>query len=80
MNNVLDIDKDFFEAHQTRTEYVRDPLPGEFAEVDIPANAFVRVFRINQRALVKALETPTGERVATVMQSMTDTTGTRKAA
>ncbi len=79
MANGLTSDWAFFEANRAKMEYVRAPLPGEFDGVDIPEGSFVRVYLINRRSLVKALESPTGERVATVMESE-PATATRKRA
>jgi hypothetical protein len=61
-------DRAYFAAHKARKEYVRAPWPNEFDEMHIPAEARVRVYWINQRALVKALELPNGERLATVLE------------
>jgi hypothetical protein len=61
-------DQAYFAAHKTKGEYVRAPLPGEFDGVAIPPEARVRVFLINGRSLVKALELPSGERLATVLE------------
>ncbi len=62
------IDRDYFATNRTKSEYIRPPLDGEFEEVNVPADAFVRVFLINQRSLVKALELPGGERLATMIE------------
>jgi hypothetical protein len=68
----------FFEANRAKMEYVRAPLPGEFDGIDVPAGSRVRVYLINRRSLVKALESDTGERLATVMES--ESNGARKSA
>jgi hypothetical protein len=70
----------FFEENKTKMEYVRAPLPGEFDGIDVPEGSFVRVYLINRRSLVKALEAPTGERVATIMESEPATAARKRAA
>ncbi len=61
------VDRDYFAANKNKLEYVRAPMPNEFEDVVVPAEARVRVYRINQRSRVKVLESPTGERLATVI-------------
>lgn len=61
-------DQAYFAAHKTKGEYVRAPLPNEFTGMVIPPEARVRVFLINGRTLVKALELPNGERLATALE------------
>lgn len=67
-NKELLIDRDYFATNRTKSEYTRAPFAGEFGSLEIPAHAFVRVFLINQRSLVKALELPSGERLATMIE------------
>jgi hypothetical protein len=62
------IDRDYFATNRTKSEYTRAPFDGEFGALNVPADAFVRVFLINQRSLVKALELPTGERLTTMIE------------
>ena len=61
-------DREFFEMYPMRKDYVRAPLAGEFEDILIPPDAQVHVFWINQRTLVKALELPRGERLATKLE------------
>jgi hypothetical protein len=68
VTTITSVDRDYFARHSAKLDYVRDPLPGEFDDVVVPADAYVRVFAINPRTYVKALERPTGERLATVIE------------
>ena len=74
------IDRDYFATNRTKSEYTRAPLAGEFGDLDVPADAFVRVFLINQRSLVKALELPGGERLGTTIERFKVTEAVERAA
>ncbi len=71
MSEVKSIDREYFEANTGKMEYVRAPQPNEFTGLEIPEGARVRVYLINRRSLVKALEVPTGERLATIIEADT---------
>ncbi len=80
MSKVKSIDREYFEGNKDKMEYVRAPQPNEFAGVKIPKGARVRVYLINRRSLVKALEVPTGERLATIIEADTGRQGYKRAA
>jgi hypothetical protein len=81
MNNKEQlIDRDYFAANRTKSEYTRAPFDGEFGALNVPAEAIVRVFLINQRSLVKALELPSGERLATTIERFKVTEHSEQAA
>ena len=80
MSATSSIDRDYFAAHKDKLEYVRAPLPDEFANTQLPADARVRVFLINRRTLVKVLERPGGERLATVIDAESGAEPARRAA
>lgn len=63
-------DAEFFAAHRDKTEYVRAPLPGEFTDVKYHHDTRVRVYFINRRTVVKALESDEGERLATLIETI----------
>jgi len=63
-------DAEFFASHRDKTEYVRAPLPGEFADVTHRHDHRVRVYFINRRTVVKALESGDGERLATLIETI----------
>ena len=64
-------DAEFFASHRDKTEYVRSPLPGEFTELNPRQEHRVRVYFINRRTVVKALESGEGERLATQIELIT---------
>lgn len=64
-------DAEFFASHRDKTEYVRALMPGEFAEVTHGQDHRVRVYFINRRTVVKALESSAGERLATQIETIT---------
>ncbi|WP_026370293.1 hypothetical protein [Kallotenue papyrolyticum] len=80
MADVTHDDWAFFEANRTKMDYVRAPQPGEFTDIEIPEGSRVHVYLINRRSLVKALELPTGERIATVMELEPQAAAKRRAA
>ena len=64
MMNAKELDRVYFEANPSGFSYDRAPLPQEWAEVDIPTDATVSVYKINNVSRVRALQSRTGERLA----------------
>ncbi len=59
-----EIDREYFETNPTAFSYERGPLPQEWVGVDVPADASVSVYKINNQSRVRALQTGLGERLA----------------
>ncbi len=66
---ILPIDTAYFQAHPDAWEYHRAPLPDEWGQRALPVGACVRVYLVTGQGVVRALEGPRGERLATVMDS-----------
>jgi hypothetical protein len=65
MSKAKEVDRLYFEANPNAFSYDRAPLPQEWADGDIPADATVSVYRINGMSRVRALQNSSGERLAT---------------
>ena len=67
--SILSIDTAYFQMHPDAWEYRRAPLPHEWGDRAIPVGARVCVYLVTGQCVVRALEGPRGERLATVMDS-----------
>jgi hypothetical protein len=64
MSEAKEMDRLYFEDNPRALSYERDPLPQEWENVDLPADALVSVYRLNNQSRVRALENAEGERLA----------------
>ncbi len=65
MSKAKEVDRLYFEANPNAFSYDRAPLPQEWSGGDVPADATVSVYRINGMSRVRALQSSSGERLAT---------------
>jgi hypothetical protein len=70
---ILAIDKAYFQAHPAVWEYRRAPLADEWTSLVMPARASVHVYLVTCHCVVRGLEGPRGERLATVIDIERDT-------
>ncbi|CAA9259696.1 MAG: hypothetical protein AVDCRST_MAG93-2133, partial [uncultured Chloroflexia bacterium] len=54
----------YFENNPTAFSYERPPLEQEWDGVDVPSDASVSVYRINNQSRVRALQSAIGDRLA----------------
>ena len=66
---ILPIDTAYFQAHPDTWQYCRALLPDEWGNLAVPRGARVRVYLVTCQCVVRALEGPHGERLATVIDS-----------
>lgn len=64
MSKAKELDRLYFEDNPTAFSYERPPLEQEWDGVDVPADASVSVYRINNQSRVRALQSAIGERLA----------------
>ena len=64
MSTAKELDRLYFEDNPTAFSYERAPLPQEWDDVEVPADALVSVYRINNQSRVRALQSAIGERLA----------------
>ncbi len=57
MSEAKELDRVYFEENPTAFSYERGPLPEEWSHVDVPADACVSVYKINNQSRVRALQT-----------------------
>lgn len=63
-NNASDLDREFFEENPTAFSYYRSPLREEWQDINVPEDARVSVYKINNRSRVRVLEDASGIRLA----------------
>lgn len=64
MSEAKELDRVYFEVNPGAFSYERGPLPQEWDDVEVPADALVSVYKINNQSRVRALQTVLGERLA----------------
>ncbi len=69
MTMPYQLDQAWFENHPHQHVYQRAPLPEECQEYPVPQNALVTVHLITSRCTVRVLKLPTGQKVATVVDT-----------